>query len=105
MKRTITALIFGLLSFTSFLAHADLIDDAIGNIQQAIGEAYNPSSSRQNDDNRYESSRRNDSRQYDDRRRQLEDRRRQLDDRQRQLDQDRRQLEDDERRLEDDYDR
>lgn len=105
MKRTTTALIFGLLSFTSQMAHADIIDDAIGNIQQAIGEAYNPSSSRQNDDDRYESSRRNDSRQYDDRRRQLEDRRRQLDDRQRQLDQDRRQLEDDERRLEDDYDR
>lgn len=105
MKHTTTALLFGLLSFTSQLAHADIIDDAIGNIQQAIGEAYNPSSSRQNDDDRYEESRHNDSRQYDDRRRQLEDRRRQLDDRQRQLDQDRRQLEDDERRLEEDYDR
>lgn len=106
MKRSTTALLFGLLSLTSQLAHADIIDDAIGNIQQAIGEAYNPTSSRQNDDgDRYEESRRTDSRQYDDRRRQLEDRRRQLDDRQRQLDQDRRQLEDDERRLEDDYDR
>lgn len=106
MKRYSTVLLFGLLSLTSQLAHADLVDDAIGNIQQAINDAYNPSSAsrRDEDDDRYEDRRRNDSRQYDDRRRQLEDRRRQLDDRQRQLDQDRRQLEDDERRLEDNYD-
>ncbi|MBT1850477.1 DDRRRQL repeat protein YjdP [Enterobacter ludwigii] len=102
MKRYSTALLFGLLSLTSQLAHADVIDEAIGNIQQAINDAYNPSSSRSSDDDddRYDRSR-----QYDDRRRQLEDRRRRLDERQRQLDDDRRQLEEDERRLEDDYDR
>ncbi|MDU7155698.1 MAG: DDRRRQL repeat protein YjdP [Enterobacter sp.] len=92
MKRYSTALLFGLLSLTSQLAHADIVDDAIGNIQQAINDAYNPSSSRSNDDD-------------DRRRRQLEDRRRRLDERQRQLDDDRRRLEEDERRLEDDYDR
>ena len=107
MKRNSTALLFGLLSLTSHLAHADVIDEAIGNIQQAINDAYNPSSSRSSDDDddRYDRSRQTDSRQYDDRRRQLEDRRRRLDERQRQLDDDRRQLEEDERRLEDDYDR
>jgi Skp family chaperone for outer membrane proteins len=107
MKRYSTALLFGLLSLTSQLAHADVIDEAIGNIQQAINDAYNPSSSRNSDDedDRYDRSRQTDSRQYDDRRRQLEDRRRRLDERQRQLDDDRRQLEEDERRLEDDYDR
>jgi len=98
MKRYSTALLFGLLSLTSQLAHADIVDDAIGNIQQAINDAYNPSSSRSNDDDdRYDRSRQIDSRQYDDRRRQLEDKR--------QLDDDRRRLEEDERRLEDDYDR
>ncbi|MDE4068230.1 DDRRRQL repeat protein YjdP [Enterobacter asburiae] len=107
MKRYSTALLFGLLSLTSQLAHADIVDDAIGNIQQAINDAYNPSSSRSNDDDdRYDRSRQIDSRQYDDRRRrQLEDRRRRLDERQRQLDDDHRRLEEDERRLEDDYDR
>ena len=107
MKSYSTALLFGLLSLTSQLAHADVIDEAIGNIQQAINDAYNPSSSRSSDDDddRYDRSRQTDSRQYDDRRRQLEDRRRRLDERQRQLDDDRRQLEEDERRLEDDYDR
>ena len=107
MKRYLTALLFGLLSLTSQLAHADIVDDAIGNIQQAINDAYNPSSSRSSDDDddRYDRSRQIDSRQYDDRRRQLEDRRRRLDERQRQLDDDRRRLEEDERRLEDDYDR
>jgi hypothetical protein len=50
MKRCSTALLFGLLSLTSQLAHADIVDDAIGNIQQAINDAYNPSSSRSNDD-------------------------------------------------------
>ena len=107
MKRYSTALLFGLLSLTSQLAHADIVDDAIGNIQQAINDAYNPNSNRSNndDDDRYEQSRCTDSRQYDDRRRQLEDRRQRLDERQRQLDDDRRRLEDDERRLEEDYDR
>lgn len=87
MKRYSTALLFGLLSLTSQLAHADVIDEAIGNIQQAINDAYNPSSSRSSDDDddRYDRSRQTDSRQYDDRRRQLEDRRRRLDERQRQL--------------------
>ena len=100
MKRYSTALLFGLLSLSSQLAHADVIDDAIGNIQQAINDAYNPGSSRSNDDDdRYDDDRRID------RRRQLEDRRRRLDERQRQLDDDRRRLEEDERRLEDDYDR
>ena len=75
MKRYSTALLFGLLSLSSQLAHADVIDDAIGNIQQAINDAYNPGSSRR------------------------------LDERQRQLDDDRRRLEEDERRLEEDYDR
>lgn len=106
MKRYSTALLFGLLSLSSQLAHADVIDDAIGNIQQAINDAYHPGSSRSNDDDdRYDDDRRIDSRQYDDRRRQLEDRRRRLDERQRQLDDDRRRLEEDERRLEEDYDR
>ena len=50
MKRYSSALLFGLLSLTSQLAHADIVDDAIGNIQQAINDAYNPSSSRSNDD-------------------------------------------------------
>ena len=107
MKRYSTALLFGLLSLTSQLAHADIVDDAIGNIQQAINDAYNPSSSRSSDDDddRYDRSRQTDSRQYDDRRRQLEDRRQRLDERQRQLDDDRRLLEEVVRRLEDDYDR
>ncbi|MGV2813845.1 DDRRRQL repeat protein YjdP [Enterobacter cancerogenus] len=104
MKRYSTALLFGLLTLTGQV-HADVIDDAIGNIQQAINDAYNPGNSRSDDDDRYDDGRRTDSRQYDDRRRQLEDRRRRLDERQRQLDDDRRQLEEDERRLEDDYDR
>ena len=49
MKRYSTALLFGLL-FTSQLARTDVIDDAIGNIQQAINDAYNPGSSRNDDD-------------------------------------------------------
>lgn len=67
MKRYSTALLFGLLSLTSQLAHADIVDDAIGNIQQAINDAYNPSSS-DDDDDRYDRRRQTDSRQYDDRR-------------------------------------
>ncbi|MFK3704882.1 hypothetical protein EDF73_107198 [Raoultella sp. BIGb0138] len=111
MKRYFTALILCTLSLSSQLARADIIDDAIGNIQQAINDAYNPGSSRSDDDDsdddgRYQGSRQQSAdrqRQYDDRQRQLEDRRRQLDERQRQLDQDRRQLERDQRRLDDDY--
>ncbi|HFP9302876.1 membrane protein [Raoultella planticola] len=104
MKRYFTALILCTLSLSSQLARADIIDDAIGNIQQAINDAYNPGDNR-SDDGRYQGSRQQSTdrqRQYDDRQRQIEDRRRQLDDRQRQLDQDRRQLENDQRRLDDD---
>ena len=97
MKRYSTALLFGLLSLTSQLAHADVIDEAIGNIQQAINDAYNPDRGRDYEDSRDDGWQREVSddrrRQYDDRRRQFEDRRRQLDDRQRQLDDRRRQLE------------
>ena len=110
MKRYSTALLFCALSFASQLAHADMIDDAIGNIQQAINDAYQPNGSRSDDDDyddgRYQGSRQQNAdrqRQYDDQRRQLEDRRRELDERQRQLDRDRRQLESDQRRLDDDY--
>ncbi|STU79855.1 membrane protein [Klebsiella pneumoniae] len=41
MKRYATALLFCTLSLTSLAARADIIDDAIGNIQQAINDAYN----------------------------------------------------------------
>ena len=106
MKRYATALFFCTLALSSQLAHADIIDDAIGNIQQAINDAYNPGSSRSDDDGSYQGSRqqrRDNQQQYNDRQRQLDDRRRQLDERQRQLDSDRRQLESDQRRLDDDY--
>lgn len=102
MQRSATFLLFTLLMMTTVSAQADIIDDAIGNIQQAINDAYKPDSGRDYDDSRDESWQRQMS---DDRRRQFEDRRRQLDDRQRQLDQERRQLEDEERRMEEDYDR
>ncbi|RNL67349.1 hypothetical protein D7I40_22405 [Citrobacter sp. MH181794] len=102
-------LLFSLLSLATMSAQADIIDDAIGNIQQAINDAYKPDNGRDYDDSRDESWQRqmrdDRRRQYDNRRRQFEDRRRQLDDRQRQLDQERRQLEDEERRMEEDYDR
>lgn len=111
MKRYATALLFCTLSLTSLAARADIIDDAIGNIQQAINDAYNPGSSRSDDDGRYDDGRyqgsrqqsRDSQRQYDERQRQLDERRRQLDERQRQLDRDRRQLESDQRRLDDSY--
>ena len=51
MTRYFTALILCTLSLSSQLAHADIIDDAIGNIQQAISDAYNPGNSRSDDDN------------------------------------------------------
>ncbi|HEY2453089.1 MAG TPA: DDRRRQL repeat protein YjdP [Scandinavium sp.] len=110
MKRTPTALLFCALSLASQWAHADIIDDAIGNVQQAISDAYKPDSDHVYHDERdddQENNRPQDSdrsRQYDDRERQLEDRRHQLDDKQRQLDQERRQLDDEENRLRDDYD-
>ena len=109
MKRFPLLLLFTLLTLSTVPAQADIIDDTIGNIQQAINNASNNESAKiwldsldvgwqreVSDDRR---------RQYDDRRRQFEDRRRQLDDRQRQLDQERRQLEDEERRMEDEYGR
>ncbi|EHG6157369.1 DDRRRQL repeat protein YjdP [Escherichia fergusonii] len=101
--------LFALLSLSTLPVRADIIDDTIGNIQQAISDAYNPDSDRNYDDSRDESWQRQVSddrrRQYEDRRRQLEDRRRQLEDRQRQLDQERRQLDDEERRMEEEYSR
>lgn len=101
--------LFALLSLSTLPLRADIIDDTIGNIQQAISDAYNPDSDRNYDDSRDESWQRQVSddrrRQYDDRRRQFEDRRRQLEDRQRQLDQERRQLDDEERRMEEEFSR
>ena len=109
MQRSLTFFLFSLLMVTTVSAQADIIDEAIGNIQQAINDAYKPDNGRDYDDARDNGWERQMSdvrrRQYDDRRRQFEDRRRQLDDRQRQLDQERRQLEDEERRMEEDYDR
>ena len=104
MKRFPLFLLFTLLTLSTVPAQADIIDDTIGNIQQAINDAYNPDRGRDYEDSRDDGWQREVSddrrRQYDDRRRQFEDRRRQLDDRQRQLDQERRQLEDEERRQE-----
>ncbi|EOT8831727.1 DDRRRQL repeat protein YjdP [Escherichia fergusonii] len=101
--------LFALLSLSTLPLRADIIDDTIGNIQQAISDAYNPDSDRNYDDSRDEGWQRQVSddrrRQYDDRRRQFEDRRRQLEDRQRQLDQERRQLDDEERRMEEEFSR
>lgn len=101
MKRFPLFLLFTLLTLSTVPAQADIIDDTIGNIQQAINDAYNPDRGRDYEDSRDDGWQREVSddrrRQYDDRRRQFEDRRRQLDDRQRQLDQERRQLEDEER--------
>ncbi|VFS56363.1 Uncharacterised protein [Kluyvera cryocrescens] len=78
MKRYLTALFFCAVSLTSQLAYADMIDDAIGNIQQAINDAYNPSSdrsdsNRDDDDRRWDDrgSRSQSSQQYNDRRRSL----------------------------------
>ncbi|HBZ8834744.1 TPA: hypothetical protein MNB55_002866 [Citrobacter farmeri] len=109
MKRTPTLFLFSLLSLATVPAQADIIDDAIGNIQQAINDAYKPDSGRDYEDSRddrWQNDMSDDRRrQYDDRRRQFEDRRRQLNDRQRQLDRERRQLEDEERRMEEDYER
>lgn len=109
MKCSPTFFVFSLLMLSSVSVQADIIDDAIGNIQRAVSDAYKPDNNRDYDDSRDESWQRQMSddrrRQYDNRRRQFEDRRRQLDDRQHQLDQERRQLEDEERRMEEDYDR
>ncbi|NAQ63852.1 hypothetical protein FZN14_06215 [Escherichia coli] len=102
MKRFPLFLLFTLLTLSTVPAQADIIDDTIGNIQQAINDAYNPDRGRDYEDWRDDGWQREVN---DDRRRQYEDRRRQLDDRQRQLDQERRQLEDEERRMEDEYGR
>lgn len=101
MKRYLTAALFCALSLSGPLAHADIIDDAIGNIQQAINDAYNPASDREDSDDRGWDDRRSTSQSSQ----QYHDRRRQLDDRQRQLDRERQQLSDEEQRLEDDDDR
>ncbi|HGP0981829.1 TPA: DDRRRQL repeat protein YjdP [Klebsiella aerogenes] len=104
MKRYATALFFCTLALSSQLAHADIIDDAIGNIQQAINDAYNPDSSRSDDDDdgRYDDGRYDDG-SYQGSRQQRRDDRQRYNDRQRQLDDRRRQLESDQRRLDDDY--
>ena len=108
MKRFPLFLLFTLLTLSTVPAQADIIDDTIGNIQQAINDAYNPDRGRDYEDSHDDGWQRevsDDRRRQYDRRRQFEDRRRQLDDRQRQLDQERRQLEDEERRMEDEYGR
>lgn len=95
MKPYSTLFLFTLLTLTTVPAQADIIDDTIGNIQQAINDAYNPDRGRDYEDSRDDGWQRQVS----------DDRRRQYDDRQRQLDQERRQLEDEERRMEDEYGR
>ena len=52
MKRTPTLFLFSLLSLATVPAQADIIDDAIGNIQQAINDAYKPDSGRDYEDSR-----------------------------------------------------
>lgn len=47
--------LFALLSLSTLPVRADIIDDTIGNIQQAISDAYNPDSDRNYDDSRDES--------------------------------------------------
>lgn len=42
MQRSLTFFLFSLLMVTTVSAQADIIDDAIGNIQQAINDAYKP---------------------------------------------------------------
>ncbi|EIL1417864.1 hypothetical protein LLB68_001984 [Escherichia coli] len=93
MKRHSTLFLFTLLTLTTVPAQADIIDDTIGNIQQAINDASNPDRGRDYEDSRDDGWQREVS---DDRRRQYDDRRRQFEDR-------RRQLEDEERRMEDEY--
>ena len=102
MKRFPLFLLFTLFTLSTVPAQADIIDDTIGNIQQAINDAYNPDRGRDYEDSRDDGWQRQVS---DDRRKQDNDRRRQLDERQRQLDQERQQLEDEERRMEDEYGR
>ena len=79
MKRFPLFLFFTLLTLSTVPAQADIIDDTIGNIQQAINDAYNPDRGRDYEDSRDDGWQREVSddrrRQYDDRRRQFEDRR------------------------------
>ena len=71
MQRSATFLLFSLLMLTTVSAQADIIDGAIGNIQQAINDAYKPDNGRDYDDSRDESWQRQMS---DDRRRQYDNR-------------------------------
>ncbi|AJZ87729.1 DDRRRQL repeat protein YjdP [Cedecea neteri] len=106
MKSYAAALLLGTLYLASPFAQADVIDDAIGNIQQAFSDAYKPGGDRvYHDDSDDPADRRRLSRQDEARYRQLEDRRRSLDERQNQLDRERQQLDDEESRLQDDDDR
>ena len=102
MKTNLHVLLFCALALTSQLARADIIDDTIGNIQQAINDAYHGDSGDSRADDDDEGHYQNNRQQISDRQHQLDDRRRQLDDRQRQLDRDRQQLEEDQQRLDDD---
>ena len=102
MKRFPLFLLFTLITLSTVPAQADIIDDTIGNIQQAINDAYNPDRGRDYEDSRDDGWQRQVS---DDRRKLYNARRRQLDERQRQLDQERQQLEDEERIMEDEYGR
>ena len=58
MKRFATWLFFSALSLSSPLAQADIIDDAIGNIQNAINDAYSQNGKSSDVDRRYEEDRR-----------------------------------------------
>lgn len=72
MKRFPLFLLFTLLTLSTVPAQADIIDDTIGNIQQAINDAYNPDRGRDYEDSRDDGWQREVS---DDRRRQYDDRR------------------------------
>lgn len=72
MKRFPLFLLFTLLTLSTVPAQADIIDDTIGNIQQAINDAYNPDRGRDYEDSRDYGWQREVS---DDRRRQYDDRR------------------------------
>ncbi|ETD61268.1 membrane protein, partial [Escherichia coli ATCC BAA-2209] len=52
MKRYPLLFLFTLLTLTAVPAHADIIDDTIGNIQQAINDAYKPDRGRDYEDSR-----------------------------------------------------
>ncbi len=52
MKRFPLFLLFTLLTLSTVPAQADIIDDTIGNIQQAINDAYNPDRGRDYEDSR-----------------------------------------------------